>query len=151
MKKGILFSFMLLLISSVAFSGTTSDELFSYDKNQVEQEFTELNQLEAYVNANQGVTLADVQLEFNSNFNMQSSPLKFDFGDIEWGAFAWGFLCCPVGFFVVVLDDRARKDEKTSFWIGVITNVVINGIINAIYWTAVANAVTTVNTTPTYP
>ncbi len=151
MKKELLLSFMLLLISSVAFSGTTNDELFSYDKNQVEQEFAELNQLEAYVDANQGITMADVQLEFQSNFNMQASPLKFDFGDIEWGAFAWGFLCCPVGLFVVALNDRARKDEKTSYWIGVIANAVLSSITTVIYYVAFAATVTTTTNYATYP
>lgn len=148
MKKFVLLNLVLLLAATMAFAGNSKAEMFSYDKKQVQSEFAQLNQLEKFVNAHEGASLNEIKT-FNdapalAGFNSQSpmSPM-FDFDDMEWVPFAWGFLCCPVGFFVVAINDSSSKDEKTSFWIGAIASAVINATWNIIVWTSTSAAVST--------
>ena len=47
---------------------------------------------------------------------------------MDWGSFAWGLLCCPVGFFVVVTNKDKEQAQKTSFWVGWLTAVIINTV-----------------------
>lgn len=147
MKRGLLFSFILLLMSSVAFGGSANEDLFSYDKAELEQEFSELNQLEAFLIDNEDAELADVQLNFSSILNTSSpSAMNLDIDRIDWGAFAWGFFCCPIGLFTVALNDRARPNEITSFWYGVIASAVLNAVSTGIYYIAIAARMSTTTT-----
>ncbi len=136
MKKGLLCTMILLLVSTIAFSSAPDDQLFSYDKQKVAEEFTELDQLEAFLVSNNGADNADVPVSFQlSSLEQQSSPYGVQFGlnDMDWISFAWGFLCCPVGFFVVAINDEKTRDEKTSYWIGVISATLLNGF-GTIFW-----------------
>lgn len=97
---------------------------------------TDLNELEAIVIANPAITINEVNANFGYNLEMDSYALmasKFTLDDMEWGPFLWGFLCCPVGLFVVVTNDRSTKDEKTSYWLGVGAGVVLNAIVSGIW------------------
>lgn len=129
---------LLLVMTFVSLSTLTfasQADLFSYNQDELNQEFAQLNDLEGYVLANQGVTIADV--ENNPVFGtMDLSGMKhsgpmaamFSIDDMDWGAFAWGFFCCSIGFFVVAISDDASKDEKMSFWIGVIVKAVLYSV-----------------------
>ena len=57
----------------------------------------------------------------------------FTIDDMDWGSFAWGFCCCPIGFFVVAINDDKTQEQKTSYWIGVIAGVVLDVISSAAY------------------
>lgn len=131
MKKFMLLNFAMLFIAITAFGGNSKAELFDYDKKEVQSEFEEINQVEQFVSTHQDATFQDVQSFYDANgLNNPSKGMVplFSIDDMEWGAFAWGFLCCPVGFFVVGINDSKRQDEKTSYWIGVVTSAVIGTI-----------------------
>ena len=131
MKKIILLTAVTLFMAATAFGGNSKADLFSYDKKEVQSDFKEINKVEQYVSAHQDATLHDVQTFYDVNgLNNQSDEmaLLFDLDDMEWGSFAWGFCCWPVGFFVVGINDSKSQDEKTSYWIGTGTVVLLNGI-----------------------
>ena len=128
MKK-IFYLFSLLALPLFGISATND---FSYDKNQLSSQFSNLEQVSIFVEQN-NVTYSELSKNplFEGNLDLTnhiSVKPNFSFDDIDWISFAWGFLCCPVGFFIVVLDDDKSKEEKTSFWIGVISSVVLSSI-----------------------
>ena len=133
MKKNILFLLLgLFLFSNSVFSSNA--ELFSYDESAMQNEFSELVVLENYVLQNEGTTYTELSIQqpqLVSSLNLSCpSPLNmaFGIGDMKWGAFAWGLLCCPVGFFLVILDDDEDSDSKISFWIGVACSAILSTV-----------------------
>ncbi len=136
MKKLFLPLLLLFILPSMALSSNHA-QLFSYDKEAVEATFSGLNELEeqvlSYSENVEGLYFATVDLTgFNKPVGA-ASPL-FSISEMDWGAFAWGFCCCPVGLFTVVFNDDKSKASKTSYWIGVGVNFAFNiimAILNA--------------------
>ncbi len=114
-----------------------SANLFDYDAQALENEFTELSELENYVTENAGVTLTDIQttqtnLLTNLNLNVES-PFKpmFTIDDMDWGAFAWGFCCGACGVLIVYLQKDKRTNERmVSSLIGWGISVIVGVIAN---------------------
>ncbi len=136
---------IVLLLGVQLFAKANSAELFQYDRAELAQEFAELEALESYLLENEGVdyealkvqnhpVLANVHLA-NAN---QQGPLGalFSIDDMDWSAFAWGFCCCPIGFFLVAINNESGQDSKTSYWIGVVVSAVLGGISNGIYFSS---------------
>jgi len=130
--KLLLTVFFFLAISMVTFAGNSA--LFSYDANELNDEFAELQIMETMIAADLDLTLADFEqmdadwLSYVDLGAMKTiSPIQamFGFDDFELVAFAWGLCCCPVGIFTIVMNDNKSKDEKTSFWFGVIGGTLI--------------------------
>jgi hypothetical protein len=98
-------------------------------------EFEMLASMEEAVEASSSeVTYAQLvqeRPEFAS-MNLAASSSAFSLDSMDWKSFAWGFCCCPVGFFVVVLNDDKDSDQKLSYWIGVAVNVVLSAISNGV-------------------
>ena len=120
----------LFSILSLPLLGISATNVFSYDKNDLSSQFSKLEQVSLFVEQN-NVSYSELSKNplFKGNLDLTnhiSVKPNFSFDDIDWISFAWGFLCCPVGFFVVVLDDDKTKEEKTSFWIGFITSSVLS-------------------------
>lgn len=116
---------LTFLVVSVFATQASNADLFSYDEAAITEEFSDLTALEGYVMTNQEVTFNDLVVSdqlasFNLDENILSgvaSPM-FGFEDIDWGSFAWGFCCWPIGLFVVVFNSNKDSDQKLSFWIG---------------------------------
>ena len=130
----------LILAFAFMFNASASnDDLFTYDLSEINTELLDLAVVENVITQNQNSTVAELNnqiLNINhlSNFEMnyESSLIMrkaFTMDDMDWGAAAWGFFCCPVGFFVVVTNKDKEKAQKTSFWFGVLTNVVVGVIL----------------------
>ena len=51
---------------------------------------------------------------------------------VDWNSFAWGFCCCPVGFFTVAVNNNSDSDMKTSYWIGAASCVSLFAIIGTV-------------------
>lgn len=128
MKK-IVYLFSLLALPFLSISATND---FSYDKNSLTDQFSQIEQVSNFVDQN-GVTYSELSKNplFKGDMNLTnhiSVKPNFSFDDMDWISFAWGFFCCPIGFFVVAIDDEKTKEEKTSFWIGVISSAVLSAI-----------------------
>jgi hypothetical protein len=57
----------------------------------------------------------------------------FSLEDMEWGSFAWGFCCWPIGIFTVLLNDDKGSNHKISYFIGIGTSLVISALSSPIY------------------
>lgn len=126
----------IIAMFAFSYSGLASNaELFEVDRQALQTEFSDLTEIEAYVLANQGVSLDEMQtnpliVSMDLNILRTASPMgaMFSIDDMDWGSFAWGLLCCPIGFFVVGINGDSTQDEKTSYWIGVIVSAILGGI-----------------------
>ena len=130
MKK--LFTLAIMLAFALSSSFASDAGLFSYDQAAVDVQFEQLNELESYVLKNQGVSLTDMQTVNNEILmGLNLHPIAgTPFGpnqamlDFDLGAFLWGLICCPVGFFVIVTNKDKTGDQKLSYWIGVVVSAV---------------------------
>lgn len=126
MKKLILIVVSFLSIN--CFAG--SADMFALDEQSLEQEFASLNALENFVVGNNHLSLNDIKQgnlfdlsAINTNSMGATSSSEFVF---QWEGFLWGFLCCPVGFFVIAVNQNKDYDQKLSYWIGVAAGTFIN-------------------------
>lgn len=117
MKKTLLSSvFALIIAVSGVFAGNA--DLFSYDRDQINDEFTELNMLENYVKINEGITLTSL---VNENHPLiagisVSNPFNpaIPFSDVPLGipSFWWG--CCIGVWGVAVVYFVTEDKEETK-------------------------------------
>lgn len=118
MKK-LIYSFLILALPTFSFA---SDNEFSYDKNSLTNEFSQLDKVDAYVDqTNVSYTELANSPVFKGNIEITNAiavkpNLKFE--DVDWGSFAWGFCCWPVGVFTVLINDDEDQNSKNSFWAG---------------------------------
>ena len=130
MKKLFLLVSAFILLAGTTMAGQA--ELFSYDQDAVAIEMAQLNELEAFVSANPGVTLTDLvasENELVSNITNANAYYGFDLMNdraLGIGGFWWGCCLGPVGILVVwlVADDPA--ETKRSIF-GCIVNALLGG------------------------
>jgi len=125
------FTFLVILLFTVFSLSASQSSLFSYNADELEAQFQELNELENNIQNSHDLNYdnligSGVCLNNSSTSGIESSSFSID--DMDWGAFAWGFCCCPIGFFVVAINDEKTNDQKLSYWIGVGVNVALNAI-----------------------
>jgi hypothetical protein len=136
MKKPLFLLVVALFVSTFSFAGNSS--FFTDDLNAIESEFASLSNLEQQVITNPALTFAQAM-----ESNLVSNDFKLLNGAdavannlvFEWEGFLWGFLCCPIGLFVVALNDNKTPDNKTSYWIGVAAGTVLSLLTSPTYVT----------------
>ena len=132
-------STLVLALAFVFNASASNADLFSYDLSEINTELSDLEVVENVIAQNQNSTIEEVNRKIiNNNFlnssfdtNYKSSLMSrnaFTIDDMDWGAFAWGLLCCPVGFFVVVTNKDKEKAQKTSFFVGWLTGLIVQVI-----------------------
>ncbi|MFC2136950.1 hypothetical protein ACFLTE_02130 [Bacteroidota bacterium] len=126
-----IFTLLTIFAISVFSLSASQSDLFSYNAEEVETHFQELNELENHILNTNDLNLDNligsaVCLNSTSTSGIESSSFSID--DMDWGAFAWGFCCCPIGFFVVAINDEKDSDQKLSYWIGVGVSAVLGAI-----------------------
>lgn len=124
MKK-IILSLSLMLMASWSMATTTASD-FILDEQTFQSEMAALDQLEQELSAPTFTTASSNSSVLFAQHGLQQSAFGFD--DMEWGPFAWGFCCWPVGFFVVAINSNKSKNEKLSFWIGMGVSAVLSAI-----------------------
>jgi hypothetical protein len=140
MKKLLLAIVACFVFTSLSY-GTNSD-LFELDEAKINAEFTELNELETYVSMNENVTIhtvyeqnaglvAGMNLSYGPEGMMARNGFSLD--DMEWGSFAWGFCCWPIGIFTVLLNNDKGSNHKISYFIGLGTAVVLSALSSPAY------------------
>ena len=133
-------STLVLALAFVFNASASNADLFSYDLSEINTELSDLEVVENVIAQNQNSTIEEVNRKIiNNNFlnssfdtNYKSSLMSrnaFTIDDMDWGAFAWGLLCCPVGFFVVVTNKDKEKAQKASFFVGWLTAVIVELIV----------------------
>jgi hypothetical protein len=140
MKKITLILSLCLIMLAV---NTKANDDFSYDLNIINTELAELNQVEKIIleNENQSIIVLNQQISENLSYgtkfieyNKIHSPMQqqFSMEEMDWGSFAWGFCCCPIGFFTVAISKEKDSAQKASYWIGVGVSTVFSLISSAI-------------------
>jgi hypothetical protein len=134
MKK-VLFTALLALIFNLG-NATENADLFKIDDQEINAEFAQLNDLEQFVEANEGLTLSEINTNNPLVQNLNNSSdilgvLSTLRGEPPLGipSFAWGACFGVAGIAIVyfVSDDR---DETRSALTGC---VVVQGVALLIY------------------
>lgn len=129
MKK-LIYTLLILGVPALSFAGSSE---FSYDKDALTTDFSQLDKVSSFVETSD-VTYSELSKSpvFEGNLQLTNHIAiqpNFGFDDIDWKAFAWGFCCWPIGIFLYILPSRDKSsEEKTSFWIGLLTSVVLSAI-----------------------
>lgn len=127
MKK-ILLSLCLALVGLTSQAAVSAND-FQYDETAVIAEFQEVTELENTLLANNfSLNAAPESPALAGYLSAMATPTPFSIDDMDWTAFAWGFCCWPVGFFVVAINNNKTSDQKLSFWIGMGVSVVVSAI-----------------------
>jgi hypothetical protein len=132
----------LLLAFAFIFNVSASNaDLFSYDLSEITTELSYLEVVDSVIAQNQNSTVEEINTQIiNNNFLSSSFETNYNsslalraglIDDMDWGSFAWGFCCWPVGFFVVITNKDKDSNQKKSFWIGLGTSFVLSLISGA--------------------
>ena len=137
MKKQLLLtSIAALLFCQYNYAGNA--ELFKVDEQVISEKFRGLDQLETYVNQNEGVVLTDVQARESSlvkNFDAKGSLGMFSMNSeapLGIPSFIWGCTLGWVGILIVYLISEDKKETMMALW-GCIANGAIGIVIYIIY------------------
>jgi 4-hydroxybenzoate polyprenyltransferase len=120
MKKTLLTSvFAFVIAVSGVFAGNA--DLFSYDRDQINDEFAELNMLENYVKINEGITLTSLVNENNPLIagitvsNPFAPAIPFDEPPLGIPSFWWGCCIGVWGIAVVYFVTEDKEETKQAF------------------------------------
>ncbi len=141
MKKFLLIAAMAIFMSCQGLWANQADD-FKYNKQQVQDEFSDLNQLEQMVIDNSFLTLSEMQ-----NNNMLSSR----FSDLNLTGsmmmepalgipgFWWGCVLGPVGILVVYLVTENDGSEVKKAFYGCLVGTGFWVVLNVIFYAAGAS------------
>lgn len=105
---------------------------FSYDKIELSENFSEIDLISNYIDQNE-ITFNELSKNhlFEGNIeltNQISVKPNLKFEDVDWGAFAWGFCCFPVGIFTVLINDKKDQKSKDSLWAGLGASSILSSL-----------------------
>lgn len=134
MIKKVLFGAILALACNVGMANADAS-LFAVNEQEISNEFAQLNELEQYVNANEGVTLSSMDESNPLIANVSSSSNAMGalsaMGEPPLGvpSFFWG-LCFSVAGVAIVYFVSDDRDETKKAFIG----CAVNGGISLLLW-----------------
>jgi hypothetical protein len=127
--------FFLIALLGAINANALDAGLFSMDENVIEYEFEALHELEKYIETSGFISLVEVKAtnpgilnQLNASSNFSPNQLNFGFDDMNWGAFACGFCCWPIGFFTILLNGNKDSDDRISYLIGAGISIIIGAI-----------------------
>jgi hypothetical protein len=120
MRKTI---FTLLFVAAATMSFAAGNaELFQVDEQELNAEFAQLNELESFVNANEGITISEINQENPLVQNVANASdvlgvLGSLRGDSPLGipSFLWGFCLNVAGVAIVYFVADDRDETKKAF------------------------------------
>ncbi|RUA32164.1 MAG: hypothetical protein DSY77_12140 [Bacteroidetes bacterium] len=142
MKRLLLAVAACFVLASSSYA--TNADLFELNEEKINAEFAELNELETYVSMNENITLHSIYEKnaglvdgMNLSYGPEGMMARngFTLDDMEWGSFAWGFCCWPIGIFTVLLNNDKGSNHKISYFIGLGTSVVLGALTSPVYYT----------------
>lgn len=161
MKKIILKSVSLILaislLSAQNFSimasttGTTvefDESVFTYDEDLLLAELSDLDELDAYIEANEGTTFDGLSNESSplvANIESTASPMGMAGQDGEpplgIPSFLWGCVFGILGLLVVyIATDNDQAEAKKAMW-GCLASTAVSVVLYMVVWGAWAAAV----------
>lgn len=143
MKTNI-FSLLLFLLFITNVSFAAADESFSYDKKAIENEFSDLNQLEQIVNSNENLTYNELKsagilpAELNDlQISLSHSPLEPPLGI---PGFWWGCVLGPIGILIAYLLSDNDKSQAKSALTGCIVGYGSVIVIYVVFYVIILSA-----------
>ncbi len=135
--------FAMFVMSGMTFADDDAS-LFNVDKQAIEQEVAPLNDLEIYVNANEGVTYdqIDNSAVLNKEVVMGDVDLSGD-GPLGIPSFLWGCILGVVGILIVYLITEDGDETKMALW-GCIAWSVLWVVFYFVLWGTMFGAVATI-------
>lgn len=134
MKK-VLFTALLALAFNIG-NATENADLFRVDDQEINAEFAQLNELEHFVEANEGLTLSEINTNNPLVQNLNNSSdilgvLSTLRGEPPLGipSFAWGACFGVAGIAIVYFVSDDREETKKAFT----GCVVVEGVVILIY------------------
>ena len=134
MKK-VLFTALLALAFNIG-NATENADLFKVDDQEINSEFAQLNELEQFVEANEGLTLSEINTNNPLVQNLNNSSdilgvLSTLRGEPPLGipSFAWGACFGVAGIAIVYFVSDDREETKKAFT----GCVVVEGVVILIY------------------
>ena len=137
----LLFAGFLISTTCVA----SDADLFSFDEQKIENELSQISQLEAFILQNEGTTYSDLLMTENQitgnlsyansgfmNFAMLEPPLGIP-------SFLWGFCFGAVGMLVVYVVSEDRDETMKALW-GCVAGTVIWTVIYFVAFAAAASS-----------
>ena len=113
-------------VSSLTTPAPVQVQALKYDEKSVNAEFEKLNKLEAFVNANEGTTLADVkETELTKDLKLDTNvTATVAVGDLPANipAFWWGCVLSWVGVLIVYLVTDKDRDQTKKALYGCLVN-----------------------------
>lgn len=144
MRKKI-FTLLFAVISTMSFA-TGNAELFQVDVQELTADFAQLTELESFVNANEGITIDEINIENPLVQNVANASdvlgvLASLRGDSPLGipSLVWGLCLSWVGVLIVyfVADDR---DETKKAFTGCAINAGLYIIFVVVYVFVIGNS-----------
>ena len=133
MKK-VLFSTVLAFAFTLGYAGNA--ELFQLDEQEINAEFAQLNELEAFVESNEGITASEINVDNPLLTNLETSSevlgaLSSFASEPPLGipSFLWGCVLGVAGIAIVyfVADDR---DETKKALVG----CAVSAGVSILFW-----------------
>jgi hypothetical protein len=133
--KNLFLIVILVLVFFTRCIGAT-DALFEYDKVALDKEFAQLDELETYIEQNEGITLSQLHLESNPLvINQQFSFSSFvNLSPVGIPGFWWGCFLGPIGILVCVVSNESRGGDVNSSIIGCLVGSLIWAGSSWWYW-----------------
>ncbi len=141
MKRNILLLFVFVMAISMNLQAGVAD-LFSYDKDAVATELTELTELENYVWMNPASTLSVLVKagdDLVSGLNLYgpgSMGMTFDDPPLGIPSFLWGCAFGVVGVAIVYFVTDEDTDETKKSFYGCLAGTLVYGVLYAVWWSA---------------
>lgn len=125
------------------FANASANKAFEFDQQKFENDFQDVNQLEKHVKNNPDMNFNQVQnqnpgllegtnIAKSASANALAAAFNFP-DDMDWGSFAWGFLCWPIGLFTVVFDESESEASRISYLIGILAAAAVGGPVYFLY------------------
>ena len=142
--------FSLLSILALSFTFAYAEEPMNFDSQNINSEFDQINKIEKYVQANDGVTLSQLKSENSEllkGIDIEAQTMStVAAGELPAGipAFWWGCILTVVGVVLVyVLTDNDKEQTKKALMGCLVTGaawilyVVVWGVVlgrSGAYW-----------------
>lgn len=124
------------------------ESVFSFDEELLNEELNELNELDAYLEANENVTfeaLAEAESPLIANVASSASPMGMagQEGEPPLGipSFLWGCVFGVVGLAVVyIMTEQDMDQTKKALW-GCVASTAVSVVLYLVIWGAWASTV----------
>lgn len=142
MKKTIAFFALWFATFSVSMAADLPNDELKLNQSSLEKEFEQLNKIEQYVEANEGITLSEIQAkntELLDNVTLTDSTTSFTMAsDMPLlGAFWWGCCLSIVGLALVYFITDNDREQVKSALIGCVISTLLfglGGVLNPFGW-----------------